>query len=76
VLLDLAMPGMDGFAVATKVRELAGSEDIVLVAVTGLGQPEDRERTRAAGFAHHLVKPADLRSLRIILGSAVEGAVV
>jgi PAS domain S-box-containing protein len=74
VLLDLDMPGMSGYEVAARLRELPGGDDVVLVAVTGLGQPEDRQRTQAAGFAHHLVKPADLRSLQAVLGDAARVA--
>lgn len=71
VLLDLGMPGMDGFEVARRIREQATGEDAMLVAMTGWGQEEDRRRTREAGFAHHLVKPAELRSLRRLLSATV-----
>jgi signal transduction histidine kinase len=57
--LDLGMPGMSGHDVARALRGEAGA-GIVLVAVTGWGQPEERRRTREAGFDHHLVKPVDL----------------
>jgi CheY-like chemotaxis protein len=59
VLLDLGMPEMDGYEVARRLRqqpELAGA---LLVALTGWGQEADRRNSRAAGFDHHLVKPAD-----------------
>lgn len=55
VLLDLGMPEMDGFQVAERLR----GTDIVLIALTGYGQEDDRQRTSEAGFAHHLVKPVD-----------------
>src|SRR5690606_30337115 len=71
VLLDLGMPGMEGFEVARRIREQATGEDAMLVAMTGWGQEEDRRRTREAGFAHHLVKPAELRSLRRLLSATV-----
>jgi CheY-like chemotaxis protein len=69
VLLDLGMPGMDGFEVARRVRERSEFDGIVLIALTGWGQPDDRDRTQAAGFQHHLVKPADIAALRLLLGS-------
>jgi CheY-like chemotaxis protein len=57
VLLDLSMPGTDGFAVAEYIRRQPWASATVLAAITGLGQAEDRRRTRAAGFDVHLVKP-------------------
>ena len=58
VVLDIGLPGMDGYEVARRMRALPGLEDVVLVALTGYGQEEDRERARVAGFDHHLLKPA------------------
>lgn len=57
VVLDIGLPGMDGYEVARRMRALPGLEDALLVALTGYGQQEDRERARAAGFDHHLLKP-------------------
>jgi PAS domain S-box-containing protein len=57
-VLDIGLPGMDGYEVARRMRGLPGLESTVLVALTGYGQHEDRERARAAGFDHHLLKPA------------------
>ena len=57
--LDLNMPGMDGFALAQKLRALPGGDVIRLVAVTGMGRQEDLARSREAGFEIHLTKPAD-----------------
>ena len=68
VLLDIGMPGMDGYAVARRLRQGTASADTVLVALTGYGQECDRERTQAAGFDHHLVKPVDMDALRRVLG--------
>jgi CheY-like chemotaxis protein len=59
VLLDIGMPIMDGYVVAKRLRETAGSERVLLIAVTGWGQDEDRRLSKAAGFNHHLVKPVD-----------------
>ncbi len=67
VLLDIGMPGMDGYEVARRLRQEPGMTDASLVAVTGYGQEEDRERTCAAGFDEHLVKPVDLDALRRVL---------
>ena len=57
--LDLAMPGMNGFDVARRVREFPWGRAVVLVALTGWGHEEDRKRTADAGFDHHLTKPVD-----------------
>ena len=68
-LLDLGLPGRDGYQVARDLRETADLKDLVLVAVTGYGQDEDRRRTREAGFASHLVKPVDLDELLQLLAA-------
>lgn len=57
VLLDLGMPGLDGASVCRALRKESWGASIVIAAVTGWGQEEDRRRTRNAGFDHHLVKP-------------------
>jgi CheY-like chemotaxis protein len=67
VLCDLGLPGMDGFEVAASLRAQDDAPHR-LVAVTGYGQPEDRRRTREAGFHDHLVKPIDPAQLRALLG--------
>jgi len=72
VLLDLGMPGMDGFEVARRIRADSALGQPKLIALTGWGQQLDRQRTREAGFDHHLVKPADPRSLQAAL-DAVAG---
>jgi CheY-like chemotaxis protein len=69
VLLDIGMPVMDGFEVARRIRENRSNDHVVLVALTGWGQAEDRNRTRAAGFNHHLVKPADITTIQTLLGT-------
>lgn len=68
VLLDLGMPGMDGFEVAQRIQRHPSGQGVTLIAMTGWGQEEDRRRTRQAGFDHHLVKPADLGQLQQLLG--------
>ena len=67
VLLDLGMPGMDGFEVARQLRASQGGEAVKLVAQTGWGQEEDRRRTREAGFDAHLAKPVDVAALEQLL---------
>ena len=67
VLLDIGMPGMDGYEVARQVRKQPEFKDLPLIALTGWGQEEDRRRTKEAGFNHHLVKPVDTDILERIL---------
>lgn len=69
VLLDLGMPGMSGYEVAHQLREDPACAEITLVALTGWGQDEDRRRTQAAGFHHHLVKPVGLATLEELLAT-------
>jgi PAS domain S-box-containing protein len=59
-LLDIGLPVMDGYEVARRLREIPGCQRTRLIALTGYGQESDRERSRKAGFAEHLVKPVDL----------------
>ncbi len=67
VLLDIGLPGMDGYQLAKKLRLQQGCEKVVLVAMTGYGQDEDRRRAEEAGFDHHLVKPVDPDVLQQLL---------
>jgi PAS domain S-box-containing protein len=67
VLLDIGMPGMDGYEVARRLRADPATAGAVLAALTGWGQEEDRRRSKEAGFDHHLVKPADLDMLQRLL---------
>ena len=66
LLLDIGLPGMTGYEVAQKLRE-EGFQEQTIVAVSGYGQPEDRRRSREAGFDHHLVKPVDRDTLLAVL---------
>ncbi len=59
VFCDLGLPGMSGYDVARQLRALPSGRELVLVALTGYGQPSDREKTAQAGFDAHLVKPVD-----------------
>jgi len=69
VLLDIGLPHVSGYEVATRMRALPGLERTVLIAMTGYGQEEDRRRTREAGFTHHLTKPVPPETLKGILSS-------
>ena len=66
VLLDIGLPGMDGFAVATQLRK-EGIGGRMLVALTGYGEQQDKDRAHEAGFDHHLVKPIDPDTLQKLL---------
>ena len=66
-LVDIGLPGLDGYELARRVRAAAGGGAVRLIAVTGYGQPEDRRRATEAGFNGHLVKPVDLDRLARIL---------
>jgi len=67
VLLDIGLPSMDGYEVARRIRERPELNALTLIALTGWGQTEDRARSKAAGFQHHLVKPADPVVLQTLL---------
>jgi CheY-like chemotaxis protein len=68
--LDIGMPGMDGYQVATALRASAGTTSATLVALTGWGAAEDRARSRAAGFDLHLLKPAAPEDVDAVLASS------
>ncbi|HYE78389.1 MAG TPA: PAS domain S-box protein [bacterium] len=72
IFVDIAMPGMDGYVTAGKLRELPGGKDLRLVALTGYGQAEDIQRSLAAGFNQHLTKPTQASELRRVLRWAQE----
>jgi PAS domain S-box-containing protein len=72
MFVDLGMPGMSGFEVARRIRNRPDLAETCLVALTGWGQPEDRARTRQAGFNHHLVKPVDFQVLKSLLAQWAE----
>jgi CheY-like chemotaxis protein len=69
VLLDIGLPDIDGYEVAQRLRALPGGTAMTLVALTGYGQAEDRERALASGFQTHMVKPVDLVVLGRILAA-------
>jgi PAS domain S-box-containing protein len=67
ILMDLGMPRMDGFEAARRIRALPGGDAVTLVALSGWGQPQDKEKSRQAGFNEHLVKPVSPADLRLLL---------
>ena len=73
-LLDIGLPGMDGFELARRMRALPGFERVFLIAVTGYGQDADRERARAAGFDEHLVKPVTMKQIRAVLAAGIRSS--
>jgi PAS domain S-box-containing protein len=72
--LDIGLPVMDGYELAARLRELPGLAGVRLIALTGYGQESDRQRTRAAGFAHHLVKPVDFEAIEAVVNGGREPA--
>jgi CheY-like chemotaxis protein len=74
VFLDIGMPEMDGYEVARRIRAGFPERRPVLVALTGWGQSDDRQRARDAGFDHHLVKPADFAALQTLVALHDQGA--
>ena len=69
-VLDIGMPGFNGYQVAERIRAEAWGHNITLIAVTGWGQEEDKRRAKAAGFDHHLTKPIDPTSLEVLIRGA------
>lgn len=69
VLLDIGLPTLNGYEAARKIREQPWSNQAVMIAVTGWGEDVDRQRSKQAGFDHHLVKPVDLDALTALLAT-------
>jgi DNA-binding response OmpR family regulator len=72
ILLDIGLPGLNGYDVAQRIRRQRGN-DVVLVALTGWGQEEDRRLSAQAGFDAHLVKPVDYAGLTSLLAGLSAG---
>ena len=70
ILLDIGLPKLNGYEACRRIREQLWSQGMVIVALTGWGQDEDRRRSHDAGFDHHLVKPVEIAALQGILQSA------
>jgi signal transduction histidine kinase/CheY-like chemotaxis protein len=73
-LLDIGMPKLNGHDLARKIRAQPWGRDMLLIALSGWGQRDDRRLTREAGFTHHLVKPLDLTALAAVMKSAAADA--
>jgi PAS domain S-box-containing protein len=73
-LIDIGLPGMDGYEVVRRIRSMPGGGEIFLIALTGYGQPRDRQQARDAGFDAHLVKPVDLERLCEVIAAAQPAA--
>jgi CheY-like chemotaxis protein len=69
VLLDIGLPKLNGYEAGRRILEQTVSRDIVLIAITGWGQENDRRRALEAGFTHHLVKPVDFDALSLLLSN-------
>lgn len=72
-IIDISLPVMNGYELATRLRAKPESKDIVLVALTGYGRASDKSAAMDAGFDNHLVKPLRLEELNVILDRATEG---
>ena len=67
MLLDIGLPKLNGYEVARRIRQQPWGRDVILVAMTGWGQDEDRRRSLEAGFNFHIVKPVELSALEELL---------
>ncbi len=73
VLLDIGLPGMDGYEVARRLRQTPELNGVMLVALSGYGQADDRRRSHEAGFDEHLLKPVGWEALQATLGRRPPG---
>ncbi len=73
VLLDIGMPGLNGYETARRIRERSGGAEMKLIALSGWGQPRDRALSEKAGFDHHLVKPVEPALLQRIIAQGERG---
>jgi CheY-like chemotaxis protein len=69
VLLDIGLPQMDGYEVARRIRAMPQGQEILLCAITGWGQEEDKRRAREAGFDEHMTKPVDFAALASLVAA-------
>jgi len=72
ILLDIGLPGMDGYEVVRELKKMPEMEGCILVAVTGYAREDDRQRARDAGFHFHLTKPINHESLKSLLANRSE----
>lgn len=73
IFLDIGLPGLDGYKVAEQIRAMKGLGHPLLIALSGYGQDSDLEKSKAAGFDHHLVKPADIDRIRALINQELQG---
>jgi signal transduction histidine kinase/ActR/RegA family two-component response regulator len=73
ILSDISMPEMDGFEFLQRLRQIAGRENVPVIAITGFGRTDDVERARAAGFHSHLTKPLNINALAKVLEQITNG---
>ncbi|WP_254511497.1 PAS domain-containing hybrid sensor histidine kinase/response regulator [Anatilimnocola floriformis] len=71
ILLDIGLPKLNGYEACRRIRKLPRGQEMLIIAQTGWGQEEDRQRTRDAGFDHHLVKPVEISKLMKLLADWV-----
>jgi len=74
MLVDIGLPGLDGYEVARRVRRDPAIRHVVLVALTGYGREEDKQRAMAAGFDYHIVKPVNIDALEDLVGRMAKPA--
>ena len=74
IVLDIGLPGLNGYDACRRIRERAWGREVVMIALTGWGQEEDRKRSKEAGFDYHIVKPVDHVELMRLLGSLYSNA--
>jgi PAS domain S-box-containing protein len=74
VLLDIGLPGFDGFEVAKRLRQEPALSSLLLVAMTGYGQESDLQRSQDSGFDHHMVKPVSFEKVQQVLATVIEKA--
>lgn len=73
ILLDIGMPKLNGYDAARRIRSESWGKDVVMVAITGWGQDENRRQSQEAGFDHHLVKPVEPTTLEKLLADLKTG---
>ena len=70
VISDIGLPQLNGYELAAELRRDEQFKHSLLIAVSGYGQPSDKERAKAAGFDHHMTKPCDIEQLKALLAAA------
>jgi CheY-like chemotaxis protein len=75
ILLDIGLPKLNGYEVCRTIRSRAGGKDVLMVALTGWGQEEDRRQSKDAGFDEHLVKPVEYKALREVIERSWDRAI-